>query len=631
MSPPLSFEIEEGGSKNAFLKDGEVAVHVETSRGSSRLVVAFPAGNLGVAVWLEDGTFQVEGALSPSIQKEGMRGVSFSLTSPQKRLCITETVLANIRFIRSRCAQGVLPPEVSSSPPAFAPWVWERVLLDGNKVRFSLHPQRGTSITSDPQGRIKIQGGKDGISLHAEVLSDAPPLTPLPPEALVQEEAASGVGVHALEFLVFKELFGAGSWRYLTYFGRDTLITLALLKPILKKEALFLGLRSVLERLSYKGEVAHEEEVGEFAVWERMRHDEKPSSAPRLDRKMIDDDFLLAPVSALLLLGQAESTCQEFLDGVDRSGRTLRDALSLNLDLVVSLATPYGEKPSRENLIRLKSGVVGDWRDSTDGLCGGQYPYSVNGALVPAALAAVIALSRILPDPERVERAKRLLAVWEGATAHYRVVVPQGEARERISAWAERNGFDATVALSQTTERLAFSALSLGGHGKPIPILHSDIVFDLFFKEPHPNCLVGILDTLFRPFPLGLLSPVGLMVANPVLAPSDVQERCTKNHYHGTVVWSWPMAMAAAGLARQLSRKDLPSILREKVEDAQGALWTVIQENGAFGQSELWSWCSEGDAMEAVPFGADQRHRTEGNPIQLWSVMGLALEPPTIT
>ncbi|MBC8515156.1 hypothetical protein H8D30_04820 [bacterium] len=40
MSPPLSFEIEEGGSKNAFLKDGEVAVHVETSRGSSRLVVA---------------------------------------------------------------------------------------------------------------------------------------------------------------------------------------------------------------------------------------------------------------------------------------------------------------------------------------------------------------------------------------------------------------------------------------------------------------------------------------------------------------------------------------------------------------------------------------------------------------
>jgi hypothetical protein len=42
----------------------------------------------------------------------------------------------------------------------------------------------------------------------------------------------------------------AGSWRFDTYFGRDTLVSLRLLMPVLTANAVQNGLASVLDRLS---------------------------------------------------------------------------------------------------------------------------------------------------------------------------------------------------------------------------------------------------------------------------------------------------------------------------------------------------------------------------------------------
>src|SRR4029450_7226329 len=101
-----------------------------------------------------------------------------------------------------------------------------------------------------------------------------------------------------LSFLSYQEKFLAGSWRFDTYFGRDTLMSLRLLLPVLAPEALEGGLTAVLQRLASNGEVAHEEDIGEFAVLRHRKQGEAAGDAPVYDYKMIDDDYMLAPVAA---------------------------------------------------------------------------------------------------------------------------------------------------------------------------------------------------------------------------------------------------------------------------------------------------------------------------------------------
>ena len=106
---------------------------------------------------------------------------------------------------------------------------------------------------------------------------------------------------------------------------------------------------------------------------------------------------------------------------------------------------------------------------------------------------------------------------------------------------------------------LAFHALSLDDKGEPIPILHSDEGFRLLLTEPAPDELTRCLAAIMRPFPAGLMTDVGLLVANPALASAELRRDFTRFAYHGTVVWSWQQALLAAGIERQLRRADLPA------------------------------------------------------------------------
>ena len=96
---------------------------------------------------------------------------------------------------------------------------------------------------------------------------------------------------------------------------------------------------------------------------------------------------------------------------------------------------------------------------------------------------------------------------------------------------------------------LAFHALSLDEQGMPIPILHSDEGFRLLLTEPAPDELTRCIAAIMRPFPAGLMTDVGLLVANPALASADLRRDFTRFAYHGTVVWSWQQALLAAGLS----------------------------------------------------------------------------------
>jgi len=119
-----------------------------------------------------------------------------------------------------------------------------------------------------------------------------------------------------------------------------------------------------------------------------------------------------------------------------------------------------------------------------------------------------------------------------------------------------------------------------------------------------------------------------MLVANPVFAAPETQAKFGPNAYHGTVIWSWQQALAAAGLARQLSRANLSADLRHRLVLAQSCLWDGIEATRTVQSSELWSWRHSGGRYTVVAFGATGGDADESNAAQLWSTVYLALHRP---
>ncbi|HEY2590567.1 MAG TPA: hypothetical protein VGI35_03160, partial [Steroidobacteraceae bacterium] len=132
---------------------------------------------------------------------------------------------------------------------------------------------------------------------------------------------------------------------------------------------------------------------------------------------------------------------------------------------------------------------------------------------------------------------------------------------------------------------------------------------------------------LIRPFPTGLMTGAGMVVANPVFCAPSLQARFSRNAYHGTVVWSWQQALFAAGLEHQLERGDLPPSVRRHLLEAQRVLWSPIEATRSMSNSELWSWSFRNGKYEVIPFGAAAADVDESNAAQLWSTVYLAVRP----
>ncbi|EGY01900.1 lipoprotein [Nitrospirillum viridazoti Y2] len=173
-----------------------------------------------------------------------------------------------------------------------------------------------------------------------------------------------------------------------------------------------------------------------------------------------------------------------------------------------------------------------------------------------------------------------------------------------------------------------FHALSLNADGTPVPVLHSDEGFEMLFGHPSPAALDAAVEATDRPFPAGLMTGIGMLVANPAYAPAPVQDLFPRTAYHGTVVWSWQQALTAAGLARQLTRTDLPATTRTKLTRMQTALWQDIEAAKGVQNSELWSWDYRDGHYVVAPYGAAGNDADESNAAQLWSTVFLAVQPP---
>ena len=320
----------------------------------------------------------------------------------------------------------------------------------------------------------------------------------------------------------------------------------------------------------------------------------------------------------------------------------LGDALVANARFVIARATPFARDPRWSNLVALTKGMqAGEWRDSNDGLGGGIYPYDINAILVPAALQSIDTMARaglFEPYLKPADKAlfadlKTMAAVWSTrAPGLFAQSVPADTARQAITRYAAQAHVPAAPAIAAIgTDATRFTAISLDAEGKPVPIQHSDDGFAMLFGQPTPAALDIAAATIARPFPAGLMTGVGMLVANPTFAPMALQARFGPAAYHGTVIWSWQQALVAAGLARQLARADLPAATCISLRQTQTSLWRAIDASLRVQSSELWSWRYADGGYRIAAFGESGADVDESNAAQLWSTVYLAVKRPTGT
>jgi hypothetical protein len=695
LPPPESSNelvLEEGGQQHFLTWGGAGQAHLLV-RADSRLVVAFPAENLGISLWFGPQT-RVRVAAPPVMQAvpRGQR-LEVTLSSQNSTMEIRDAVLDSIRTIRDRQTLGPAGAEVvrrdrrafAGRHPVPENWAserirvasgrWEadRVNLDGGVFRALLLLPPQVQVERREEGWSLRSAAPFDLRLVAEV--PAPPLNVTPPEelftaeALTLEDPRSRAAMRGLAFLAPREKFMAGSWRFLTYFGRDTLLSLMLLDPALTPEAYVRGVQSVLARLSPTGQVAHEEDLGPWAERRRVAGElfgvVLPRSGQALppetirdlyrpihDYKMVDDDFLLAPALARLGERSPQTLCELFADP-----ESLRQVM-LNFGHVLASAEPYGQEPSWRRTVALYPGEsVGEWRDSNEGLGGGRHPMNVNAVLVPAALRAIVAVLDSLPEPQREtcrkslpgarERAARLAHVWEGARQDYRVRLEPAQIRARLSRFLDQGPLtpsERTFYRSLSVEGvrlgaflegapaleggLEFPALALDAEGRKLAIMNSDVSFELFLGEPSADRVGMALRLLELPYPVGLRTGVGPVVANAACSPDPGHwETLGRGAYHGAVIWSWQSAMLRAGLARLLPRfRQQDPALAQRMETVLADLAASQERAGDLAASELWTFEVESGSWQAIPFGTGTATSgDESNPVQLWSTVHPAL------
>jgi len=651
-APRLDFAVEDGLNLNQFVRQASVAAHLLLRSGADpRILVAFPAGNSGVGLWFAHrpagARFTLGGTLRAvrETDRHGrtLYGIEAQASVAADELVPREAVLSSVRVLRDYQSLGTLPPGVHVTPASTGRTLtWARERLDG-AVSYVLRVE----VTHGELEEGRIAAAADGtIGLRITALSGETPLTPLSGVELLSEAAAADPAARdTLAFLSYREKLLAGSWRFDTYFGRDTLMSVRLLMPALAPTAVEAGLGAVLARLSPRGEVAHEEDIGEQAVLDHLKTDGTRVATPVYDYKMIDGDYLLAPVASAWLLhdGRGRERAAAFLaapvGGPQQRPGTRGAALLANLRLVLASAAGFAASPERARLIGLKPGfAVGEWRDSDTGLGGGHYPYDVNAVLVPAALeaAAELGASGLLAPYSRAEdrsllaQAEAMAQVWRTrAPRLFEVAIPNREAAGAVWSYALDEKVAALPAIAALgDDELRFHAIALTAAGEPVPVMHSDEGFALLFGELDAASVDRAVGVLLRPFPAGLMTDVGMLVANPAYCTRELRARLNRNAYHGTVVWSWQQALFAAGLARQLARGDLPAEVRARLAAAQHLLWTAIEATRAMNNSELWSWSFSDRHYHVAPFGSAETDADESNAAQLWSTVYLAVRPP---
>jgi hypothetical protein len=705
---PRRLHISDGPYENYLYSDRHSTSHViVTSPLPSsnlsviypRLIVAWPAGNSGILsvfapqngrigtldVHLEyppDGDtiepIYVEGKPNPEVGVTGF--ISFNSSA-----ILNTSVLGSIRIIRAY-TEGRQVIDLFQAANQFTEIdgggaTIKRTWLDSATVsRLTFSPVHDAApIVINRHNKTTLQFGAGTYCFSASF--NYPQLESLSPKQVLNQASAGLVEAYpdettSLSFLSTTQKLMAGTWRFLTYFGRDSMISLLLLQPVLSEGqggAIETIIGAVLERVNKSdGSACHEEIIGDFATFMNLMVSNLKSDTPSCDYKMVDTDYFLPIVMKNYLVdtntGQARrfdfmETNASFL--ADNKGLQYAQLAQRTMEKIMKTSAPFaapgGQK--KKNLIHLKDGeTVGQWRDSGHGLGRGRIPYDVNTALVPAALRAIAALCRaglFSGHPEWPSMADQFASVWEESTLQFfEVSIRKDDAVALVKNYVSTSKFPGPDQTDTITSDMKFYGLALDGGNNQciVRVMNTDDCFRHFLLDTAnqtqlSSFLSQTADHILRPFPAGLSSPLGLFVANPAFGGHPSYARnFTHADYHGTVVWSWQLAMMGAGLARQLARCEMDESSRTgcqiplmsqiiltdkivpgfcadtdlylKIRQAYTRLWDLIDDNRDQLGSEVWSWTYDKSFL-AEPLGT--LTSTESDIRQLWSLTFLAV------
>lgn len=680
----LRFKINIGSDKNYFIQSAKGAFHVLLSESpKSRCIIASPAGNAGCML-LFDGTNAPELIGEPIINKN--ESLTINLNSPAPHT-ISKTILGSLRLTRNYTEGSGLKPifkdirkninKLGKDTKAYnnaEKWLnpqW-KISENGKKAELyitALDCKNWYKLLIEAKTgnfKYKTQNKKCGFNSSIQIpsgiitityASSYNPLTPFTLDTLLNKKALKIINkldkpyikdqLNGLRFLAYHEKFLAGSWRFLTYFGRDPLLALRIMTPILSSQALEAGIKAAAVRINTKGEIAHEEDVGDQAFIDKLisENENLQQSVNHPDfmnsYNMVDEIFLLLPL---------------LVDYYHIGGRNIfsekgeiRDGILRNINYVLQEA--YTQKP-----IPNKTGeAVGDWRDSNTGLANGKYAFSVNAALVPAALEALNTLrdknvwdektlttlasknnlqyiNKTIKNPRKYNN---VLNTWRKMWIKFQVTETSELEKERLNKHRKESGFQQLT--GKPPYNSGFLALSLNNQLKPIDIIQSDTLFMLldFPIDQESKWLNPACSPFEINFPDGLMSGAGLLVANPALAPQKYYKMFDKNQYHGEVIWAWPQLMLKVALLKQLNKWIIPPPEKTKLHNETKVKLTKILTNISslidslreWSTSELWAWkLDKNGKIIPIPYGQDASNVTESNAVQLWSVAALGLE-----
>ena len=650
-----------------------------------RVIVAWPAGNSGACMFFQpengvNGTLEIKAINStvgsplapvyiardgyPSIGVKGV--IQFNNTA-----VLSLSILGSVRAIRDftegpsllylKLQEGIQVKKFGSNGVSIS-----RLWLD-NVTTTTLTFTPGASHRVEiNDGKITFEAGEYLFSAHI----DYPQLEQLGLHDVLKDESLVDKHPHetkALSFLSYSDKILAGAWRFLTYFGRDDMISTLLLQPILSENAVEAVIGSVLERINRSdGTACHEETIGDFATFMNLQEGEG-STKYRCDYSMVDTDYFVPILmhSHFVGFGAGLDRLKALLSTpagqVDPTNKGLKwgDLFIILaqkiMDATAPFASPGGQ--TRENLIHLKPGMgTGVWRDSVYGIGGGRIPFDVNVALAPAALRCIALLAREYNTSvvgnhaqDWAERAEQYARVWEDKTLDlFRVVLPAETVRERLKTFAKTSSYYNGPSHAELIDSdIAYHTLALEGNNglDIVPVMNTDSCVRIFFfngtnQERLTDYLNNTALSILRPFPAGLMTPVGLVVANPAISGNDVViQNFSNSAYHGSVVWSWQLVAMASGVEKQLDRcnsGEKPDFCSDEVvynnlKNAYNALWDVIEKNKDFLSDEVWSWVYENGQFKHASLGSlppppGVQGVAESDIIQLWSLTFLAVK-----
>lgn len=292
-----TLQLNAGPYSNYFYSDCHSASQVVVTSPESdsnltiigpRIIVAWPAGNSGVVTYFapEDGVNGTLGIqltnstssnpLSPIYDASGEGNATVGITAQLEfnaSAVLSVAILGSIRTIRDfsegpsllrEKIQGALEyKEIENGVEISRLW------LDNITTTTISFTSSENSVQLNDTGNATLTFEAGTYSFNASF--NYPQLTPLSSQDVLNPGSSGLITespdqTDSLAFLSYTTKLTAGAWRFLTYFGRDSMIAALLLEPVLSAGeggALEAVIAGVLERInSTDGSVCHEETIG---------------------------------------------------------------------------------------------------------------------------------------------------------------------------------------------------------------------------------------------------------------------------------------------------------------------------------------------------------------------------------